>query len=340
MILPRSRFSDTLVIVGALSASILCSSDGQSKSERQQSASANSKDVKASSSSSAKSPLFANPQNFKLLQKSIQNTGNPVVAADYPWQLSIRIHFGQQSWRCGGTLISPRYVLTAAHCLDGAAANDLASTIRIGLNDIEVFSGSDHFGEGTKLALATTWPVTFHPQWKKAGQAYAWDAALLKLASPLNVRFASASSIAVGEVLAVTSGWGSYDTSNQPSILLRAVALPVVTNDKCRASLPLDARGAVGNYTLCAVSRVDDSCSRDSGGPLVVGPVFRPQLIGIVSWGLSRSCGVSGPTGLLVGAYTRVSEIAPWIRSVTGDADAVTDQPLKSVFGIQQRNDM
>lgn len=287
-----------------------------------------------------KSEAFWSSAKYQWLQKSIQNTGPQVLPSDYPWQVGLRMQLGQQSWRCGGTLISRSFILTAAHCLDGANAKDMSSTIRIGLSDIAVFHGGSTFGSGTPLALDQSWPVTFHPQWKKTGQAFAWDAALLKLAAPLAVVTAPASSVSFGEGLAVTSGWGDPRMGTGPIGVLRAVAVPVVTNDNCRASLPADQRAAVGPYTLCAVSKVDDACVRDSGGPLVAGGAFQPKTIGIVSWGLAGACGVPGPTGLLVGAYTRVSEIASWIKQTTGDSSAVTDVRPGTTFIVRPRNDM
>lgn len=271
---------------------------------------------------------------------SIQNTGQPVYAQQYPWQVAIRVGYGQ-GWRCGGVLISANYVLTAAHCLDGARASDFTSIVRIGHNDLAVFQGGDRFGEGVKLTLDPAWPATFHPKWKATGQPYAYDAALLKLSTPATASaFAPARSAAFGQGSAVTSGWGDFDTSHTPSTYLRAVRLPVVSNDVCRDQLPAALAGNVNVSTLCAVSRSDDSCARDSGGPLVIGSAQAPQTIGLVSWGPSGACGVPNSKGVLVGAYTRISEVAEWIRTVTADASTVTSSWAAPVFEIKPRNDI
>ena len=71
------------------------------------------------------------------------NSGPPVVAADYPWQVGIFVNADNQGngWRCGGILISPDYVLTAAHCADAADTDDYTKIERFEAAQFEIFHG-------------------------------------------------------------------------------------------------------------------------------------------------------------------------------------------------------
>ena len=273
--------------------------------------------------------------DLKLLENLLQNTGPPVPERDFSWQIGLRIK--GSTGRCGGILISERYILTAAHCLDRSAVDAPGPASRYDVSEVEAFRSSDRFAE-RPVALDATWPFKIHDEYKSGGPLYSFDAALARLASPIT----DATPAPVGrrpfaEGPAVTSGWGDHPTDG--SGILRAVEVLVVDPVLCRDELAPERWDQLGPATICTVDSAADSCARDSGGPLVAGTRRAPQTIGVVSWGGNPGCGVAGPSGGLLGAYTRASSIADWVTRETGDSSAVTnDRPgtLMNVVSIEQ----
>jgi len=113
----------------------------------------------------------------------------------------------------------------------------------------------------------------------------------------------------VGQKLWV-AGFGLTAAFGQSSNRLQELRVPVVNNDQC-AAVFRSQRAVIGPLQMCAgAERGKDSCSGDSGGPLMglarFGPPYR--LLGVVSFGVTR-CG----TANVPGVYTRVSEYVNWI---------------------------
>jgi hypothetical protein len=267
----------------------------------------------------------------------IQNTGPLVDSVDYPWQVGLVIAKNGKWYQCGGTLVTPQYVLTAAHCLDQRDSQSDPSQQPVAPQDIEIYHGTTTFGAGPKLAADLNWQPQLHPKWKSNFQSkkFLYDAALIRLAQPIaGTTVAPVRTAPVSVTNAIVSGWGRFSQTSGVSADLRAVTVTTVDNSACAAQLPPPEKGWVDAVTLCTRTPRDDACSGDSGGPLVIGSRTRPQLVGVVSWGLPLPCAVPGPSGALIGAYTRASAIAAWVASATGDPRSVTNatpEPLMSL---------
>ena len=257
----------------------------------------------------------------------------------WPWQVAVYRRamkngapLGAGFLFCGGTLISSKWVLTAAHCFDperngrydAAAAGDVVVVEATTVLTPSQFGGGSR--NGRKLRVARILP---HEQWNPHSMEN--DIALLELASPavskpIPVSFAHMRPAAQAKdaridrleaegLLATVTGWGhlGFDDPKVPANLMQ-VEVPVVSLETCRQAYG-NRGGVIDHRTICAGAREGgkDACSGDSGGPLVVRAADGGHAqVGIVSWG--RRCGLAN----FFGVYTRVSAFDDWMRAKTG----------------------
>ncbi|XP_076246579.1 vitamin K-dependent protein C [Calliopsis andreniformis] len=237
--------------------------------------------------------------------------GRPANRGSWPWQVAVLNRYREAF--CGGTLISPRWVLTAAHCIRKRLY------VRIGEHDLTV-------KEGTELELRVD-SVTVHPEYD--ADTVDNDIAMLRL--PVTLSPSSSRGIAClpgtnqplpTNQLCTIIGWGkSRVTDDFGTDVLHQAQIPIVSSDVCR-DVYIDYR--ITDNMFCAGYRRGkmDSCAGDSGGPLLCRDPRKPghpwTIFGITSFG--EGCGKRGKFGI----YAKISNYVRWITRVMKEADRMT----------------
>jgi hypothetical protein len=238
--------------------------------------------------------------------------GQPAAIAQAPWQVALvdTSHSSSPQQFCGGSIVDATHVVTAAHCLVSPS----------GWTADEIYAGTTLLSDPQQVV--TVGEQRLHPGFSP--DTLANDVAVLTLTTPLTlddvstqaVQLATQSPTAGAPLL--VSGWG--DASNGQGFYpnqLRAVIVHAVTDTTCTASY---GPALITDLMLCAGEPAGgkDSCSGDSGGPIV--NEGTNVLVGIVSFGYQ--CALTGYPGI----YTEVA--ATPVRSFVQSATGITPDPV------------
>jgi len=234
--------------------------------------------------------------------------GHEAAHHEWPWQVAL---FIDDAWFCGGSLISDEWVMTAAHCADGASYFDIMA----GAHNVRA-SSEPHRIEITSFEGQT------HPEWDSSS-LYA-DIALVHL--PEKVAFSEyirpsclppasdANEEYVGQ-LTTPVGWGkNADNAGGITPDLNMVEdLPVITRDSCA-----DYYGGIIYSGIMCIDAAGGKgvCNGDSGGTLNIRQTEggnKWTQVGVTSFVSSAGCESGNPHG-----FSRVAEHLEWIETVTG----------------------
>ncbi|MDP6452813.1 MAG: trypsin-like serine protease [SAR202 cluster bacterium] len=235
--------------------------------------------------------------------------GQEADVGEWPWQILMGPNF-----TCGGSILSSRWIVTAAHCVTSSSLVDAVPA------ELEVAAGIHNRSDAGQRSAPEA--VLLHPNYN-GGAGNGSDIALLYLPSDLTLGTStnaqaismittSDSALVTPGTTSTVTGWGTTASGGTVSQKLLEVELPIVTNTTCDG-----VYGLIIDSMVCAggtPSGGTDSCQGDSGGPLVVqdgGSGWK--LLGVVSFGT----GCADPN--VPGVYTRVSSFATDINTLTGN---------------------
>ncbi|XP_011302030.1 trypsin-1-like [Fopius arisanus] len=250
------------------------------------------------------------PEDCPACQCGLSAPPNRIVGgaeaqmAKYPWVVYLTYN---NKFYCAASIISDRYVLTAAHCVD-----------RFNKNQMRVVVGAHNRSDTSETMTYRVADIIKHGSYSTAN--YNNDIALIKIdgrivfKGPMRPVCLSDRGPTYAGWQGIVTGWGATVESGSTSNTLQEVAVPIMTNAACRAT-KYPARKITENM-MCAgyPEGGQDSCQGDSGGPLHVLDGKTYKVVGIVSWG--EGCAAPGYPGV----YARVNRYITWIEFRTKDS--------------------
>ncbi|CAC5399727.1 Chymotrypsin-like serine proteinase,Trypsin delta [Mytilus coruscus] len=235
--------------------------------------------------------------------------GQDTTINKHAWQVSLQRKSGT-SWShsCGGSIIGEKWVVTAAHCVEGSPVSSL-----------RIAAGSTTWNSGGETRLLSSF--TMHPDYDGFGDGFPNDIAVLELESALpfsssiaKIEMADDEGDFAGDKCMIT-GWGL--TNDEPGLpdVLQEVTMTVLSNTDCTDRWSTVTGADINGGHICIGNDQDSgksACNGDSGGPMQCELQGTTYLAGATSWGIS-GCGVGYPS-----VYTRISFFRNWIRQQTG----------------------
>ncbi|KAL0818500.1 hypothetical protein ABMA28_008955 [Loxostege sticticalis] len=260
--------------------------------------------------------------------------GSPTYEGEWPWQIALyQTQTVDNKYICGGTLVSNRHVITAAHCITQKGSNRITNK-----NTLTVYLGKHNLRtsvEGVQIRLVSQ--IHKHPQYNAS--SYQMDLGILVLREPVTftdwVRPAclwpeadTSLTTIIGKRGSVV-GWG-FDDTGVATEELSLVEMPVVKTETCIRSYSEFFVRFTSEYTYCAgyrngtyderTGRVTSTsvCNGDSGGGMMFNIDGYWYLRGLVSLSVkSHNEYRCDPTHYVV--FTDIAKFLPWIKEMINE---------------------
>lgn len=233
--------------------------------------------------------------------------GQDATPCEYTWQISMR---QRSNHYCGGSIISDKWILTAAHCVPGASGD----TIVVG--DYNKDSNNDQYQAEHSIKQ-----IISHPKYNSRTMKY--DFALIELRTAIKFN-ECVGAVCLPEADATTgagcfiSGWGTLSSGGSSPNKLQEAEVAVMTNEMCCGDYGYSCN-ELHQSMLCANGRNSagqniDACQGDSGGPLACEERGKWVLHGVTSWGYGCA------QATYPGVYGRVWDVIDWVNENIGSS--------------------
>ncbi|KAJ8925741.1 hypothetical protein NQ315_009589 [Exocentrus adspersus] len=250
------------------------------------------------------------------------SNGQNADLGEFPW-MALLLYKARKgtTFGCGGTVISNRYILTAAHCITQLKTPLVG--VRVGEYDISKTVDCETQGDGSTKCNGPVQDLSIekiipHPKFTKdyENQEGFNDIGLLRVARIKPAEHIIPICLPLGEVRhskltrVIVTGWGITETDrNRNSNIIQKIALPVINQQECQRAYKTIT---ISNKQICANGRQQDTCNGDSGGALQTAKYLRGDTrmvqYGVISFG-GAVCG----SGTYPGLYTNVEAYMDWI---------------------------
>ena len=193
--------------------------------------------------------------------------GNEAPLGKFPWLVNLGYQQdgkGEKLFKCGGTLIGPRHIVTAAHCVTGLPPGFLLTTIRLGEHDLDKDLDCEGCPQPQDISVEK---IDFHESYGKP-EAFQNDIAVVKLTQNVttndfvipiclpwnddNENYVDGARSGASSPITEVAGWGATTpTGRRPANVLQYLDVSVTNSEDCK-EIYKTRGGILNEKQICA----------------------------------------------------------------------------------------